>query len=222
MATGDIAQTVEHARSAVQLIPEDDHLYRGAATALLGLASWSSGDLDRAFASYADGMANLRQGGYIIDAIGGSMDWPICGSPRGGSTMRWTIYQQGLLLASELGSRAPRGTADMYLGMSQLYWEWNDLEAAVAPPGAERSTWEKRPAFRNFPGVCGLRRRQVRANLGDLEGAYALLEAAEQRYVSDMFPNVRPIPAMRARVRIAQGRLDDAFAWARDSGYFRR
>jgi LuxR family maltose regulon positive regulatory protein len=59
---------------------------------------------------------------------------------------------------------------------------------------------------------------QLRANLGDLAGAIALLDEAETRYVSDMFPNVRPIPALRARIWINQGRLDEAFAWARVRG----
>jgi LuxR family maltose regulon positive regulatory protein len=36
--------------------------------------------------------------------------------------------------------------------------------------------------------------------------------------VSDFFPNVRPVPALRARVWIAQGRLGEARGWARDQG----
>ena len=37
-------------------------------------------------------------------------------------------------------------------------------------------------------------------------------------YVGDFSPNVRPVPAMRARTWITQGRTDDALAWARDQG----
>ena len=53
---------------------------------------------------------------------------------------------------------------------------------------------------------------------GDLGGALALLDEAERVYVGDFFPNVRPVPAMRARVRIKQRKVDDAFAWAREQG----
>ena len=37
-------------------------------------------------------------------------------------------------------------------------------------------------------------------------------------YTPDFSPNVRPIPAIRARVLIAQGRSDEALSWARERG----
>ena len=50
---GDVATTVRHAREALNLAPEDDDLLRGAAEALLGLATWASGDLETAHRIYA-------------------------------------------------------------------------------------------------------------------------------------------------------------------------
>ena len=36
--------------------------------------------------------------------------------------------------------------------------------------------------------------------------------------MSDFFPNVRPVPALKARVWVAQGKLDEALDWAREQG----
>ena len=53
---------------------------------------------------------------------------------------------------------------------------------------------------------------QLAAADGDLDAATDLLDEAERVYVGDFSPNVRPVPAVRARVRLGQGRLADALA----------
>ena len=60
----------DHARRALDLVAEDDHLGRGSPAALLGLAYWTSGDLEAAHRWYADGMASLEKAGHLSDVIG--------------------------------------------------------------------------------------------------------------------------------------------------------
>ena len=59
---------------------------------------------------------------------------------------------------------------------------------------------------------------RLRQAEGGAEEPLALLEEAERLYVSDFFPNVRPLAAMRARMWIATGRLREARGWAREAG----
>jgi LuxR family maltose regulon positive regulatory protein len=54
---------------------------------------------------------------------------------------------------------------------------------------------------------------QIRETQGDLDGASDLLDEAENQYVGDFSPNVRPISALKARVWIKQGELEKALAW---------
>jgi LuxR family maltose regulon positive regulatory protein len=57
---------------------------------------------------------------------------------------------------------------------------------------------------------------RIRQVQGDLGGALDLLDEAEHRYVGDFFPNVRPVPALRARLRVTQGDFGAAQAWVRE------
>ena len=59
---------------------------------------------------------------------------------------------------------------------------------------------------------------RIRQAEGDPAGALELLNEAERLYVGDFFRNVRPVPALKARVWIAQGRLGEALGWAREQG----
>jgi len=54
LVLGDLSATVAHAQRALDLLEEDDDVGRGAATALIGLASWASGDLEAAHEAYAE------------------------------------------------------------------------------------------------------------------------------------------------------------------------
>jgi len=59
---------------------------------------------------------------------------------------------------------------------------------------------------------------RIREAEGDLDGALDLLNEAERVYNGDFSPNVRPVPALRARVWVALGRIGEALGWAREQG----
>jgi LuxR family maltose regulon positive regulatory protein len=59
---------------------------------------------------------------------------------------------------------------------------------------------------------------RIRLAEGDPDGALDLLAEAGRLYASDFSPDVRPVDALKARVWIAQGKLSEAAAWARENG----
>lgn len=71
-AAGDVPGIVHHARQAWELLPEDDHLWRGAAGGLLGLAHWTSGELEAAYRAFDDAWAVLRMTGDTTQQISGA------------------------------------------------------------------------------------------------------------------------------------------------------
>src|SRR5207302_4538485 len=128
---GDLAQTEEHARRALDLVPEDDHLGRVGAAALLGLAWWAGGDLEPAHRSYYAASASLLKAGHRADALGCTLALADIRITQGRLRQAKRTYEQALQHAAEQGGPVPRGTADMHVGMSRIHCERNDLEAAM-------------------------------------------------------------------------------------------
>ena len=222
LARGDLPGTVTHARRALDLLAEDDHLGRGAAAALLGLAAWTTGDLEAAHRSYADCMASMQRAGHLSDVLGCAITLADIRIVQGrmGEAMR--TYEQALWLApaqggSVLRGTVLRGTGDMHVGMSAIHRERGDLDAA-----RQHLLWSEEHG--EHTGLPQNRYRwrvamaRVREAEGDLPGALDLLDEAERRYVGDFSPNVRPVAASTARVWVAQGRLAEALGWARQQG----
>lgn len=217
LAQGDVPSAMRYARHVLEYMPEDDYLRRGAAAALLGLAHWASGELEEAYRMFSDGMANVRLAGNISDAIGGLLALADIRIAQGRLRQATSVYERGLRLAAEYNEPEMRGTADMYVGLSELCLERNDLDAAAQHLLRSEKQGEHTgfPQYRYRWRVAMARVREAQA---DWDGALDLLHEAERMYVSDFFPNVRPIAAMKTRVWVAQGRLIEAHEWAGAQG----
>ena len=107
---GDGPGTVRHARRSLELSPADDHLGRASAAALMGLASWASGDLEAGHSGYAECMAGLWRAGHIADTFGCAIALADIRRTQGrlGEAMR--TYEQALQRASQQGGPVLRGT----------------------------------------------------------------------------------------------------------------
>jgi LuxR family maltose regulon positive regulatory protein len=217
LVSGDVPATVTHARRALDAAREDDHFGRGAAAALLGLAYWTTGDLEAAHRWYADGMASLETAGHLADVIVGAITLADIRIAQGRLHEAMSTYERGLQRATEHAPPVLMGAADMHVGMSEQFRERNDLAAAMQHLLRSKELGEHAglPQYRYRWRVAMARIRQVQ---GDLDGAVHLLDEAEGLYVSEYSPNVQPVPALRAGVWIAQGRLGEALGWAREQG----
>jgi LuxR family maltose regulon positive regulatory protein len=105
----------------------------------------------------------------------------------------------------------------MYVGMSEICRERDDMPAAREHLRHSQELGEHLGLPQN-PYRWRVAMAGVREAEGDLSGALELLNDAERVYRGDFFPNVRPIPAVRARLWVTQGSLDQALAWAREQG----
>jgi LuxR family maltose regulon positive regulatory protein len=214
---GDVAGTIAHARRALELVGEDDHLERGGGAALLALAYWTTGDLEAASRSYAAGMASLEKAGHLSDVIGCALALADIRLSQGRLREALRIYERGLALANKQDGPVLRGAADMHVGISGILRERNDLHGAAQQLLQSGNLGEENglPQNRHRSRVVMAAIRQAE---GDLDAALELLIEAERLYFGDFSPDVRPVAALKARAWIAQGRLSDASEWVSEHG----
>ena len=217
LATGDVPGTVKYARQALDLIPEEDHLRRGTPDSLLALASWANGDLEAASRALGDAITNFKLAGNILFGITGAFILADIQTTLGQLHQAFDTYQQSLKLASEQGKSMLWGAADLYTGLSEIYREWDDREAAAEQLAKSKALGEQSALPRWRFRWC-LAQARLKKSQGDLDGALDLLDEAGRRYVRGPVPDVRPIGALKARVWVAQGRLAEAQGWVRELG----
>ncbi len=215
MARGDLGRSAKYSQQALDLLPVEDHLRRGPAAALLSLAQWASGDLEAAYNTLADAMANFQKVGSLHFAISGTYGLADIRVTQGRLRDAVKVYAQVLGVALAQGEPPLRGTADLYLGLSELYLEQGDLAAATEHLRRSEALGEQ-------AGLADWHYRFLRARArfktaeGDLAGALGVLDAAAHYQRPSPVPNVRPLGAWKARAWAAQGRLGDAQRWVQE------
>jgi LuxR family transcriptional regulator, maltose regulon positive regulatory protein len=214
---GDVPGTVTYARRALDLLPGGDYYERGVLAALLGVAYWVSGDLEAAHRSFADFMANMRMAGNILVAISGTHVLADIRMAQGRLHEAVRAYEQSLQLAEEQNEPVLRGTADLYLGLSELECEQGDLEAARQHLLTSKELGEH-AALPELQYRSCVAQARIKEAEGDLDGALDQLYEAERQYISSPVSDMHPAAALKARVWVRQGRLTEALSWVHEQG----
>jgi LuxR family maltose regulon positive regulatory protein len=216
LVVGDV-NTMHYALRALELAPEDDHLRRGPAAGLLGLAYWRTGDLEGAHRWYSECMASLFEVGYLADTLGVAISLADLRIEQGRLSDALRTYEQALQRTQAHGGPVIRGTADMHVGLAGPLIERNDLAAAERHLLASQELGEHLGLEQNrYRWRVAMARMAVAR--GDLDGALDLLDEAGEQHISDFLPDIRPVAAVKTRIWVAQGRLAEAQAWTRERG----
>lgn len=215
LLAGDIAGTIAHADRIFELAAPSDHLRLGGASALTGLAHWATGDLESARTHYADGVERFIQAGFIPDVLGCSLALADIQIALGRLHDAERTFRRGVELAND--QPGLRGTADMYVGLSEVQLERNELDASARHLQAGREHGDPAGLPQNAYRWRVATARLLHAQ-GDTQSALELLDEAERFYNTDFSPPVRPIPALKARMRLQQGNVGGAAEWAAGRG----
>jgi ATP/maltotriose-dependent transcriptional regulator MalT len=210
---GDLPLTLACAGRCTAAAMPDDHLVLGGAAALSGLARWAEGELEAAASEYRISIEHLYRAGHLADVLGCTIALADIRVAQGRLGEAERAYREGLDLAGHGAAGPLRGAADMHVGLAELALERGDTESA-------RTHLEHAHELGESLGLPQLPHR-LRATSAALAAAEAdprtavdLLTAAEQVYLGDFSPDVRPLRARRARVLISLGEVDAALRWA--------
>lgn len=211
LLAGATDTTIRHAHRVLELAGADDHLQRGAAMALIGLAHWSRGNLDDARTCYTESVACFETGDYLPDVMGCSLalaDIQVAQGRLGDaqrtfeSALRHTADHPGL-----------RGAADMHVGLSLLAIEHDDLDTAADHLRSSAELGEHM-GLPQHPYRWRVAMARLHEAQGNLDAALELLTEAEPLYNTDYLPSVRPVSASKARIEVKRGDLDAGMRWA--------
>ncbi len=212
-ARGDVEETEAHARQALALTGAQDHLARGGAQGFLAMAAWAGGDVLAAFETFTEAVASLRAGGDLVDALGGTVVLADLSRAAGRPVRAYELCDRAMHQAEGLGAPVARAAAELHVVLGELDLEAGRLDLARAHLEAASGHTQRMPftesRFRLFVATA-----LTAAAGGDPAGALRHLEQAEELHRPGFFPDVRPIPALRARLQLSAGDLAGVERWA--------
>jgi LuxR family maltose regulon positive regulatory protein len=214
---GDADAAVAADEAALGYLGEDDWLLGSHVRWNLGVAEWLRGHLGRAERALAGVFAERRGAaeGYLAMRVGYDLGQVQRARGRLGAALE--TYRLGLLAASEGGRELP-AAGMAHVGLATLLYERGELDAAL--DHAVKAVALSRHLAFTQPMATGLAiLAWIRQGQGDASGALDAMEEAQGVGVSpDVVALMNPVPALRARLLLVRGEIDQAADWAGERG----
>jgi LuxR family maltose regulon positive regulatory protein len=213
---GDAERTSGFGQQALAQLTEDDRTLRFQVGLYLAVADWLRGRLAEAEHALAGLVPEQGTAGERYLAVR-DYDLGQVQRARGHLGAALRTYQQALDASSEAGHPLP--PAGMALvGMAGVLYERGELQAAL--DHATEGVGLCRQLAYALPLVAGLAvLARIRQAQGDTPGALAALREAERVQLSPAVVGLfNPVPALRARLALADGEVADAARWIQDRG----
>ncbi|MEM8857524.1 MAG: LuxR C-terminal-related transcriptional regulator [Chloroflexota bacterium] len=212
-AAGDLPATMRYAQLTLDLLPEDDHFYRGIPAVTLGMAQLANGDLKYAFKSFSDAVTSFELANNPLFALNGRMVMADIKVTQGHLHEATHIHKESLRQFEEQKVPLFRTGESLHRAIGAIFYEQGDLEAA-------RQHLEKSQAFSKKAGIEDpssmffVAQAKLKRAEGDFDGALELLDKAQAAYSRGRMPEVAPIAALKSRILISKGDLAQAERWA--------
>jgi LuxR family maltose regulon positive regulatory protein len=214
---GDADAAIASDETALEYLDEDDWLLGSHVRWNLGVAEWLRGHLGRAERLFAGVFDERRAAGEGYLSMRVAYDLGQVQRAQGRLGAALDTYQLGLLTCSQ-GGRELAAAGMAHVGSATLLYERGELDAAL-DHAVKGVTLSRHLAFTQ-PMATGLAiLAWIRQAQGDVSGALDAIDQAQGVGVSpDVVALMNPVPALRARLHLARGEIDDAARWVRERG----
>lgn len=211
----DFSEVITACRQALQQLPAESHYLRGLILMLLGLAYTRGVDVDAAARALSEANSNIQAAGHALLIPYVSMAQAELYATQGYPFQAAKLYRQIFILATEqnLSSRFAAGLAHAALG--SLLWEWNNLAEArhhlLQAWALGQRTQTISTLFHS-----GLYLALVAQAQGDSATTQSWIHQLELLGQDASFVEFADtLAAIRAKLALAEGRLDEALFWMR-------
>jgi len=212
---GDTQSAVELCHEALKYLPEDDQIARSSVLGNLGLTYLTIGDLPTA-SRYLEEASNLGQaGGHLYVALFAMSYLADIHRVQGHLYLAADKFREVIRLGSRWGGAEPLPvTGNAYVGLSQILYEWNDINGAIHQASIGTKLAERGGIIRTLVIGYLLLAWQSQAWGNTKAMTEALQQAEEIPAKSISAYTLVHSTAWKARLSLAQGDLNAANRWA--------
>ncbi len=215
---GDAEGTVEFASRALGMLGSDEWKLGSVALWHLAVADRLRGRLGEAERAFAASAAEWRLAGELGLATSSCNHLGQVQRAQGRLNAALETYRQTLRITAAPGPPAQRAAGVAYVGMAEVAYQRNDLDAARRHLGEGIALC--RQLSYSQPLATGLATlAAIRQASGDAGGARAVMsEAVQVAPMPTVASLLNPVPSQWARLLLAQGEADAALRWTKERG----
>jgi LuxR family maltose regulon positive regulatory protein len=218
---GDARQSVELARQALELLPEESLFLRSSVAGFLGLGYLYTGDIVAADRVLDEAIRIGRKVGNLLTVVVSLCHLAELSVLQGQLRRARAFYDQALEVGADGQGRARPIACLALMGLGQLLREWNDLGAATRhfEEGIELSRkWGEVGAVQGYVGLA-----LVSQARGDAEGARRAIQKARQLAAEfdATEKDILLVTMCQVRLWVAQGDVGAVLRWAEERGVSR-
>jgi LuxR family maltose regulon positive regulatory protein len=214
---GNVSGIIKFAHQALDYLPEHDQIWRGLTASVLGNAHGFKGDMRAAYEARFEALQACKDVGNVYLVMLANLQLAITLRAQGQLQRTIEICRQQMQIAIELGMSQTRLTGYLLAVWGETLAELNDLEGALdrAKKGFQLTERSRDLQMIGWSFMCLIR---ILFSSGDLVEVEKTLHKMEEFARESLMPPwvTNQMTAWKARLWLAQGKLENAIQWIRE------